>query len=358
MENSQKNLVKELAEQFINWMANDNNDTKNYAKMYGLVWSLLFIIGLWSSYNAAHADFSVLYGHYFNTTNNHSSSWWNALFIASFIQATILIPAGVILKILVNNLQKEAGEKGEKHIIQLCYLTPILLFGLVWSTRLSLNMDQAARAESYDNYKALLKQYDENTYKRDSVLLEINNQKTTSVNDNEKLLMEKFREDSLFQVQLYNSKKDSLTRRRNYLIKRHKETGSNWMIASANKIKSQKIPQLRNIRDVNIRQAKSQMTTTLLDSKLAIENSFKTEASTQDSIYSFTESKLEGFITTFEQDLKKNARKRKLMRIMFNLLADYRKFTSESTKENPVHLSPPIRLIPVLRTQTGYLCRI
>ena len=60
------NPLKKYAEQFIKWLADENNDINHYAKMYGFTWVMLTIIMLWSSYNAYLADYAVLYANDFN----------------------------------------------------------------------------------------------------------------------------------------------------------------------------------------------------------------------------------------------------------------------------------------------------
>ena len=77
-----ENQIKKQATQAIKWLAADNDDTHNYSEMYGLVWILLMLIGLYASWRAAAADFSVLYGNHFNIHHLPKKAWWYAFSIA------------------------------------------------------------------------------------------------------------------------------------------------------------------------------------------------------------------------------------------------------------------------------------
>lgn len=189
----QQNPVNKIAEKFICWWAKENNNTDKFASMYGLPWAMLMLVGLWASYNSAECDYSVLYGYHYATTNDPDASHVFALLRAAFIQACILVPVGVLGKILVNKLffissesddptlsDKRFANLNRKHIIQIGFLVPVLVFGLSWNIKLSLDMKTAVRAKADTEIKSKISGYESHVQQVDS-LTQNNVQRNQSV---------------------------------------------------------------------------------------------------------------------------------------------------------------------------------
>jgi|GEM_PF-5606888 len=322
-----ENQIKKQATQAIKWLAADNDDTHNYSEMYGLVWILLMLIGLYASWRAAAADFSVLYGNHFNIHHLPKKAWWYAFSIATFIQLLILVPAGVVAKILVNGLQGKlksntATDTSQKHLVQLAYLTPILLIGFLWSGKLSLNMDQAVRSESRGEYETLWLNYETVQQRKDSIDTQLRNDRD-----------QEFQKDSLLAAkELYTKRQalssqwdrkiDSLKNRRSYLLDLYNGPRSApWMKGEAKNIKRNKIPHAMQGKEEALSRLEATHSSTLLAQRTETTTLYKANQLGQDTTHNKITGEIQKQLDLLNADIKMNSQKRMMLSIIFNCIS-------------------------------------
>ncbi len=322
-----ENQLKKQATHAIKWLAADNNDTHNYSEMYGLVWILLMMIGLYASWRAGAADFSVLYGNHFNIHHHSRSAWWYALSIASFIQLLILIPAGVVAKILVNGLQSKSKsisgtDSSQKHLIQLGYLSPILLAGFVWSSILSFNMDQAVRSESMGEYQTLWNNYETVQLRKDSIDTQLRNERDEEFHKDSLLAAQELHTKRLAISSKWDRKIDSLRNRRTYLLSLYKGPRSApWMQGEANNIRRNKVPNAIQGKKEALSNLEATHSTTLLTQRTETITLYKANQLGRDTTHNKITGEIQKQIDLLNADVAVNSKKRRALSIIFNCVS-------------------------------------
>ncbi len=343
-----KNLLKHHSARLIKQLAAWNNDVRQFAEMYGTVWILLAILGIWSSYRAGRADFSVLYGNHYNLHHSPAAAWWYGMGVALFIQCLILIPSGVIAKNIVHKLYTE-----RKHRRQLWYLLPILIAGLSWSTYLSLNMDQAVRAEVSDDYQGVINLYKLQLTQKDSTFRNLGRQETTDYQKDSSRVANYYYQARKQALRNHQTTIDSLEARAEFLDIYYQRTGEDWAQAVAKRIRTTTIPEARRAYNRRLAAIDAQRTRTLLSYSERTDSIYQAEKNRQDSSYAFLETKMQQTINQMERDIDKNTRKRRAMSIMFNLLSLLILFgTQEVYKHINTDANPPAH-IPHSAAHTG-----
>lgn len=313
---------------------NDNAD--DYARMYARPWILLILFGIGCSYFAAKADYSVLFADKMNLTKDSTKAYWYALGICIAIQAAIWICGGVIGQIIVNKLWRSEGNgklqslqdkirKGwnRAHVIQLLILLPILVSALGFSFHLSMNMEDAARAESSNNYEKELGSLTLMFQKQDSLKTRIDEKTQAQYSSDSSNIADQYNSNREFVKAEFTQLRDSLKRRAKYLERSYYNSANpaKWMINEAANIKKQYLPTLSDKEASKIAQIVKEEKSALSE-KLAlidIEKSF--ENGKIDSIYNVLQNKQKSIITTMEGDIKKSGQRRKFSSIAFGILA-------------------------------------
>lgn len=322
-----ENHIKKGATTAIQWFAADNNDTHNYSEMYGLVWVLLMIIGLYASWRAGAADFSVLYGNHFNIHHDHNKAWWYALSIAAFIQLLILVPAGVVAKILVNGLQtkpksKSGTDTSAKHTVQLLYLAPILLCGFLWSGKLSLNMDQAVRAESRGEYQSIWDHYNLVQHRKDSIDAKLRNDRDSEFKRDSLLSAQNAKSKWLAISAQWDRKIDSLKNRRKYLLDLYNGPKSApWMKGEANNIKKNKIPNATQGKKEALSSLDASHSSTLLAQRVERTELYRANKIGQDTTHQKIAGEIQKQLDLLNADVQVNSQKRMMLSIIFNCIS-------------------------------------
>lgn len=342
-----KHAIKEKATKVILQLARWNNDTKEYGQMYSMAWTLLVIVGLWSSFNAGKADFSVLYGNHYNLHQNTAAAQLYAFSIALFIQCLIIIPGGVIAKIIIHKLHIE-----RRHIFQLIYLSPILLFGMGWSTHLSLNMDQAVRAETKDDYQEQLNKLEQKLSQKDSAVLEIEAAQFRQFKNDSTLLAKAYRSDYLAKKSEIHAEVDRLEKE----AQRLEKVKAGWAKAIARKYRNQSIPALHNEYDKYYSNNQKNFLAELSNLNAKYDTLYAGDIQREKIVYDTIQAKQFSFLASMEQDIIYTTRKRKGLSIMYNLLAVLIVFGAHEVYKNINHDNPtqytPSTQIP-LGTQTS-----
>ncbi|NET37515.1 MAG: hypothetical protein F6K19_36740 [Cyanothece sp. SIO1E1] len=285
------------------------------------------LIGLYASWRAGAADFSVLYGNHFNIHQQANPAWWYAASIAIFIQLLILVPAGVVAKILVNGLQQKpkstnATDTSRKHLIQLGYLTPILLTGFLWSGKLSLNMDQAVRSESKGEYAALWLNYETVQQRKDSIDAQLRNDRNQEFQKDSLLAANELQTQRMAIASQWDRKIDSLKNRRTYLLELYKSPRSApWMQGEANNIKRNKLPNARQGKEAALSQLAAQHTSTLLAQRTETTTLYKANQLGQDTTHNQITGEIQKQLDLLNADIRMNSQKRMMLSIIFNCIS-------------------------------------
>ena len=352
------NPLKKYAERFIKWLADENNDIAHYAKMYGLPWVMLTIIMLWSSWNAGNADYSVLYANDFNINFDEEKAESYAFWRALFIQLLILVPGSVIAKIFINGLQKQ-----KKHKFQLWYLIPIALSGFCWSLHLSLQMGDAARAESHAEKKALEAQANTERQKNNNQTAKLDREQEATYISDSTIIATAYRYKYNQQKSIYRAKRDSLIKRSAYLEGLYYTPKSKgWMIAQARKINNTQIPNLKKQHPIDLENINAAKTDSIYRRKQQIIADINIKKLAANNDFIAINSTNQKAINTLESDTVKNGKTRMLLSVFFNLISliitfgqqeVYKQINKELAAQKPV--GKPVGRAPTEPVDTDLL---
>ncbi|MEM1124219.1 MAG: hypothetical protein AAGJ18_27525 [Bacteroidota bacterium] len=310
------NPVKVVSEKIVRWFAKENDDIDNFPKLYSTVTILLLLVMCWSSYNAAQADFSVLFGNHYNIHQNDNNAWWYAFIRAAYIQSLILIPTGVIAKLILH------GKFWKKeHRWLFSFLLIVAIFGFHWSYELSMEMKQAARAESQTEVDQKKADLSTTLSTKQLAVTELDQKALQTFLSDSTFIAKAFRRKISLTTADYRRKRDSLVRRAATLYAQYQRDGVKWKIGQTRKINNDALPQLKSNYQYSIRQINS----ILSDSLLAIrgnifqdhERKKELAAMEFDGILKGKESDLK----TLEKDIEYNATTRTYKSIMYNVIS-------------------------------------
>lgn len=100
--NIQKNKTKGVAFQTMAMFAKFHNNLGSFQDMFYRTWFIFLIVGFVLPFLCAYADFEVLFGIYYDSSQSYWTASIKAGLEAAMIQLGILIAGGIALKILIN----------------------------------------------------------------------------------------------------------------------------------------------------------------------------------------------------------------------------------------------------------------
>lgn len=124
--------------------ADNHNNTHDYTLLHSKSWLIGLVLMMLVAVLAWNADFEVLFGIEFNSTEDYNRAWWKALLLASVIQILILVNGGMAIKIGINGLLEN-----REHKIQFVLHSILFAAGFAATIYLSTQTYQSAKARSH-----------------------------------------------------------------------------------------------------------------------------------------------------------------------------------------------------------------